>query len=110
MVSRIVKSSQATEDNLRLDRKDNMILVFHAGIEPRNIPMSETQGEKGIDVYMAWDTPNRLDEKIDEVYWTGDGDFVPLVRALMKNESELWLLISNFKKATKIEFCQRKTF
>jgi uncharacterized LabA/DUF88 family protein len=80
------KESLAPEDKLRLDRKRHHDLL-HAGIEPKNVPMSETQGEKGIDVYMAVETLQvGLDDKIDiAVLVTGDGDFVPLVRALMKN-------------------------
>src|SRR3989454_2668311 len=48
--------------------------------------MSQTQGEKGIDVALAVDALQvGLDGKIDiAVLVTGDGDFVPLVRALNK--------------------------
>ena len=51
------------------------------------MPMSESSGEKGIDVYMAVETLQiALDDKIDiAILVTGDGDFVPLVRTLMKN-------------------------
>ena len=82
----LYKESKATEDNLRLDRKRHHDLL-HAGIEPKNIPMSESLGEKGIDVYMAVETLQvGLDDKIDiAILVTGDGDFVPLVRTLMKN-------------------------
>src|SRR5437899_969682 len=50
------------------------------------ISMSQTQGEKGIDVALAVDALQvGLDGKIDiAVLVTGDGDFVPLVRALNK--------------------------
>lgn len=90
------KESSASEDKLRLDRKRHHDLL-HAGIEPKNVPMSETQGEKGIDVYMAVETLQvGLDDKIDiAVLVTGDGDFVPLVRALMKNSVRV--LISYFE-------------
>jgi uncharacterized LabA/DUF88 family protein len=90
------KESLAPEDKLRLDRKRHHDLL-HAGIEPKNVPMSETQGEKGIDVYMAVETLQvGLDDKIDiAVLVTGDGDFVPLVRALMKNSVRV--LISYFE-------------
>jgi hypothetical protein len=55
----------APEDKLRLDRKRHHDLL-HAGIEPKNLPMSESQGEKGIDVYMAVETLQiGLDDKID---------------------------------------------
>src|SRR5262252_829462 len=48
--------------------------------------MSQTRGEKGIDVALAVDAPQvGLGGKIDiAVLVTGDGDFVPLVRALNK--------------------------
>lgn len=82
----LFKSSQASEEQLRLDRKRHHDLL-HAGIETKNLPMSETKEEKGIDVYMAVETLQiGLDGKIDlAILVTGDGDFVPLVRALMKN-------------------------
>ena len=89
----LFKESDAQEKNLRLDRKRHHDLL-HAGIEPKNVPMSEsksgdalTKHEKGIDVYMAVETlQTGLDKKIDvAILVTGDGDFVPLVRTLMKN-------------------------
>lgn len=76
----------AKEQNLRLDRKRH-IDMLHSGIEPKFMPMSETKGEKGIDIIMAMDVLQiGLEDKIDvAVLVTGDGDFVPLTRALMKN-------------------------
>jgi uncharacterized LabA/DUF88 family protein len=49
--------------------------------------MSQAQGEKGVDISLALDALQvGLEDKIDiAVLVTGDGDFVPLVRALMKN-------------------------
>lgn len=78
--------NQATEHNLKLDRKRHHDLM-HAGIEPKYVPMSQTQGEKGIDIAMAVDILQvGLEGKIDvAALITGDGDFVPLVRALMKH-------------------------
>jgi uncharacterized LabA/DUF88 family protein len=60
--------------------------LMHAGVEPRYLPMSQTRGEKGIDVALAVDALQvALDGKIDiAVLVSGDGDFVPLVRALNK--------------------------
>lgn len=86
------KEKSATEDNLRKERKTHLDLI-HAGIEFKSLPMSDSmdgngrEKEKGIDVYMAVETLMvGLDNKIDiAVLVTGDGDFVPLVRALMKN-------------------------
>src|SRR6516165_3045740 len=52
----------------------------------RGTSMSQTRGEKGIDVALAVDALQvGLGGKIDiAVLVTGDGDFVPLVRALNK--------------------------
>jgi len=79
-------SSTGTLEQLRFDRNYYHDLM-HAGIEPKYLPMSQSQGEKGIDVAMAVDTLQvGLDGKIDiAALVTGDGDFVPLVRALMKH-------------------------
>jgi uncharacterized LabA/DUF88 family protein len=91
------KHNEATEDNLRKDRKMHIDLL-HAGIELKNFLMAEqTKKEKGIDVYMALETLQvGLDNKIDiAILVTGDGDFVPLVRALMKNGVRV--LIAYFK-------------
>ena len=79
-------SKNATEEQLRTDRNRHHDLM-HAGVEPKYLPMSETRGEKGIDVALAVDALQvGLDGKIDiAVLVTGDGDFVPLVRALNKH-------------------------
>lgn len=60
--------------------------LLHAGVEPKYLPMSQNQREKGTDVAMSVDALQiGLDGKIDiAVLVTGDGDFVPLVRALNK--------------------------
>ena len=78
-------SKKATPEQLRFDRNQHHDLM-HAGVEARYLPMSQTQGEKGIDVALAVDALQvGLDGKIDiAVLVTGDGDFVPLVRALNK--------------------------
>jgi uncharacterized LabA/DUF88 family protein len=78
-------SKKATPDQLRLDRNLHHDLM-HAGVEVKYLPMSEKSGEKGIDVALAVDAMQvGLDGKIDiAVLLTGDGDFVPLVRALNK--------------------------
>ena len=79
-------SKKATEDQLRRDRNLYHDLM-HAGIEPKYLPMSEKLGEKGVDVALAVDAlQTGLDGKVDiAVLFTGDGDFVPLVRALNKH-------------------------
>lgn len=79
----------AEEKNLKLDRQRHHDLM-HAGIETKFQPMSQTAGEKGIDVAMAIDI---LEMALSEgtfdvaVLVTGDGDFVPLVRSLMKHST-----------------------
>jgi uncharacterized LabA/DUF88 family protein len=60
---------------------------MHAGVETKFHPMSQSQAEKGIDVAMAINIleSGLLDVFDSAVLVTGDGDFVPLVRALMKH-------------------------
>lgn len=78
-------AKDGTEGQLRFDRNRYHDLL-HAGIEPKFLPMSPTQGEKGTDVALAVDAlQTGLDGKIDiAVLVSGDGDFVPLVRVLNK--------------------------
>ena len=78
-------SKDATVDQLKRDRNRHHDLM-HAGVEPKYLPMSQTQGEKGVDVALAVDALQvGLGRMIDvAVLVTGDGDFVPLVRALNK--------------------------
>src|SRR5262245_55053833 len=78
-------SKKAKPEPLRRDRNLHHDLM-HAGVEPRYLPMSQTQGEKGTDVAIAVDALQvGLGGTIDiAVLVTGDGDFVPLVRALNK--------------------------
>jgi uncharacterized LabA/DUF88 family protein len=77
--------SQAKEKQLTNDRKLYNDLMY-AGIEPKFVPQSGSK-EKGVDVALAIDAMQLgLDGKIDvAVLVTGDSDFVPLVRALMKH-------------------------
>ncbi len=78
-------SSQADAHQLKIDRNRHIDLMY-AGIEPKFVPMSKNQGEKGVDVALAVDAMQIcMSEKIDiAVLVTGDGDFVPLVRSIMK--------------------------
>lgn len=75
----------ANEDQLRRERRLHLDLI-HAGIDPKYVPMSTSGKEKGVDVALAIDALQAgLDGKIDvAVLVTGDGDLVPVVRALMK--------------------------
>ncbi len=81
----LFSTKDATEEQLRFDRNRYHDLL-HAGIEPKFLPISPTQGEKGIDVALAVDAlQTGLDGKIDiAVLVSGDGDFFPLVRVLNK--------------------------
>lgn len=79
-------SRDAAEHQLKRDRQVYQDLM-HAGIEPKFMPMPQSgQEEKGADVSLAIDAMQiGLEGKVDiAVLVTGDGDFVPLVRALMK--------------------------
>lgn len=78
-------TKKATPEQLKRDRNLYHDLM-HAGVEPKYLPMSEKLGEKGTDVALAVDALQvGLGDKIDiATLVTGDGDFVPLVRALNK--------------------------
>lgn len=78
-------AKDATEEQLRFERNRHQDLL-HAGIEPKFLPVSQSQGEKGVDVALAVDALQvGLDGKIDIAFLaSGDGDFVPLVRVLNK--------------------------
>ena len=79
-------AKDATEDQLRKDRNLHHDLL-HAGIEPKYFPMSQTEKkEKGVDVALALDAMHvGLEGYLDvAVLVSGDGDLVPLARALMK--------------------------
>ncbi|MEP6949568.1 MAG: NYN domain-containing protein [Ginsengibacter sp.] len=78
-------TKNADDKQLKTDRRRHHDLM-HAGIETKFHPMSQTKGEKGIDVAMAIDILQvGLADIFDvAVLVTGDGDFIPLVRALMK--------------------------
>lgn len=95
-----------TEEQLRFERNRYHDLL-HAGVEPKYLPMSQSQGEKGTDVALAVDALQLgLDGKIDvAVLVSGDGDFVPLVRAL--NKQGIRVLAAYFTFTDKSE---RKSF
>lgn len=78
-------SKEATADQLKRDR-DRYHDLMYTGVDPKYLPMSQKHGEKGVDVALAVDALQvGLGQKIDvAVLVTGDGDFVPLVRALNK--------------------------
>jgi uncharacterized LabA/DUF88 family protein len=74
---------------------------MHAGIEPRYVPMSQSGTEKGIDVALAVDAMQvGLQGMIDiAALVAGDGDFVPLVRALMKRGVPVTAVYFDFRDA-----------
>ncbi len=78
-------TSQADERQLHVERNRQHDLI-HASIEPKYLPMSQSSGEKGVDVALAVDAMQiALAGTIDvAALVSGDGDFVPLVRALTK--------------------------
>jgi uncharacterized LabA/DUF88 family protein len=86
----------SSEDQLRRDRRLHLDLL-HAGIDPKYVPMSTSGKEKGVDVALAIDALQAgLDGKIDvAVLVTGDGDLVPVVRALMKQGVQV--MIAHFE-------------
>jgi uncharacterized LabA/DUF88 family protein len=69
--------------------------LMHAGIAAKYLPMSKA-GEKGVDVAFAIDAlQSANDGKIDvAALVTGDGDMVPLARALM--ERGVRVLVAHF--------------
>jgi uncharacterized LabA/DUF88 family protein len=91
----------ATEGQLRSDRHGYLDLL-HAGVEPKYLPISETKEEKGVDVALAVDALQAgLDDKVDVVVVvSGDGDFVPLVRALNKQGIRAVAAYFNFTDKT----------
>ena len=93
-------SKNATADQLKRDRNLYHDLM-HAGVDPKYVPMSQTHGEKGVDVALAVDALQvGLGRMIDvAVLVTGDGDFVPLVRAL--NKQGVRVVAAYFKFETK---------
>jgi uncharacterized LabA/DUF88 family protein len=98
-----VKNSD--DKKLKLERGRHHDLM-HAGIETKFYPMSQTQGEKGIDVAMAIDIIEMgLTEIFDvAVLVTGDGDFVPLVRVLMKHSIHVMNLYFEYEEEGRKSF------
>lgn len=91
-------AKQADERQLRNDRALQHD-AMHAGIDLKYLPMSMTHGEKGTDVALAVDALGiGLTGKIDvAVLVTGDGDFVPLARELMKNGVRVMVAYFDYK-------------
>ena len=80
-------SSRGAEPQQLRNERNLLHDLMHAGIEPKYMPMPQTgRIEKGSDVALTVDAMQiGLAGKIDiAVLVTGDADFVPLARALMK--------------------------
>src|SRR4029077_20170374 len=98
-------AKNADDKQLRTERRRHHDLM-HAGIETKFHPMSQTLGEKGIDVAMAIDIlETGLSDIFDvAVLVTGDGDFVPLVRVLMKHSIRVLNLYFEYEEEGRKSF------
>ncbi|MEX2030704.1 MAG: NYN domain-containing protein [Anaerolineales bacterium] len=105
----LFSSSQADERQLRNDRNKHLDLI-HAGIEPKLIPMSQSQGEKGVDVALAIEALQAaLSGTIDlAILVTGDGDFVPLARALMRRGVRVGVVYFHYEMGTAKAFANER--
>ena len=100
----------AEERQLKSDRQLYQDLM-HAGIEPKFIPMPQSgQNEKGADVSLAIDAMQiGLERKIDiAVLVTGDGDFVPLARALMEQGIRVMAAYFEYKEGEHVGFINER--
>jgi len=98
-------SAQLDERQLRNDRNLYNDLMY-TGIEPKYLPMTASQKEKGVDVALAIDALQiGLDRKIDiAILVTGDADLIPLVRALMKQGIRVMAAYFEYETATRKSF------
>jgi uncharacterized LabA/DUF88 family protein len=105
----LFSASRADERQLIADRINHSDLI-HAGIEPKFIPMSTTQREKGVDVALAIEAIQAaLTDSIDlAILVTGDGDFVPLARALMKHGVRVGVLYFRYETADSRSFANER--
>lgn len=102
-------SGNSTDQQRRVDRNRHIDLM-HAGVEPKYVPMSQTGGEKGTDVALTVDTLQvGMEGKIDiAVLVTGDGDSVPLVRALIKHGVRVSAAYFEYETATNRSFINER--
>ncbi len=105
----LFSSTHSTDQQRKMDRNRHLDLL-HAGIEPKYVPMSENQGEKGVDITLAIDTLSICWEgKVDiAVLITGDGDFVPLARALMKHGIRVATVYFEYQTGKKNAFANER--
>lgn len=102
----------APEDRLRLDRNTDFDLM-HAGVEAHFFPMAgsgkQDKFEKGIDVALALEALEvGLSNTVDVIALiAGDGDFIPLVRKLMRKGIRSLLVYFDFPSYTDSEGKER---
>jgi len=105
----LYSSGQSSDHQRRVERNRHIDLM-HAGVEPKYVPMSQAQGEKGVDIALALDALQvGLEDKIDiAVLVTGDGDFVPLARALMKNGVRVAVVYFEYESEKRKSFANER--
>ena len=105
----LFSTTQTDERQLHADRNRHSDLI-HAGIEPQFIPMSTSQREKGVDVALAIEAIQAaLSDTMDlAILVTGDGDFVPLARALMRHGVRVGVLYFRYVTANNKSFANER--
>ena len=102
--------NQSDEKKLRTDRNLYHDLM-HAGIDPKFMPMPQSgPNEKGADVALAIDAMQvGMEGKVDlAVLVTGDADFVPLARALMKQGIRVMAAYFEYERAEHKSFINER--
>lgn len=105
-----LKHTKQTETkHLEMERNRHIDLI-DAGVELKFTHNNHEQAEKGVDVKMALEVLQvALDDKIDiAVLITGDGDFIPLVRALMKQGKRVLLLYFDYENEHNKSFANKR--
>lgn len=105
-----LKHTKQTEvKHLELERNRHIDLI-DAGVDLKFTHNNHEQNEKGVDVNMALEVLQiALDDKIDiAVLITGDGDFIPLVRALMKQGKRVLLFYFDYENNYNKSFANKR--
>lgn len=103
-------TANSDEKHLKLDRQRHHDLM-HAGIDAKFLPMAQSSNmEKGVDVAMALDILEvGLSDIVDLAFLvTGDGDFVPLVRSLMKHSITVGLAYFEYEEDGRKSFANER--
>jgi uncharacterized LabA/DUF88 family protein len=105
-----IKHSKQTEGKHLVIERNRHIDLIDAGVELKFTHNNHEQNEKGVDVKMALEVLQiALDDKIDvAVLITGDGDFIPLVRALMKQGKRVLLFYFDYENNYNKSFANKK--